>query len=77
MSNMSYCRFHNTKMDLEDCLDALRDEGIESKSELNKGIRMFEMFLEFCEDEGIIENFDKEIVKEVLENAYKDKEEDD
>ena len=26
MSNMSYCRFENTADDLEDCVDALREE---------------------------------------------------
>ena len=26
MANMSYCRFHNTRLDLEDCIDALRNE---------------------------------------------------
>jgi hypothetical protein len=27
MSNMGYCRFENTYNDLQDCLDALCDEG--------------------------------------------------
>lgn len=26
MANMSYCRFQNTRQDMEDCLDALRNE---------------------------------------------------
>ena len=26
MSNMSYCRFHNTAQDLDDCLDAIQNE---------------------------------------------------
>ena len=25
MANMSYCRFHNTRLDLQDCLDAISD----------------------------------------------------
>jgi len=29
MSNMSYCRFENTYGDLKDCLEALREEGVE------------------------------------------------
>ena len=28
MANMSYCRFHNTLLDLEDCLDAIYDSGL-------------------------------------------------
>jgi hypothetical protein len=37
MPNMSYCRFENTLADLRDCLNAMREEGlegIENKSEL-------------------------------------------
>lgn len=30
MSNMSYCRFHNTRLDLQDCLAHLFDEDLES-----------------------------------------------
>lgn len=26
MSNMSYCRFTNTRSDLNDCLDAIRED---------------------------------------------------
>ncbi len=26
MSNMSYCRFENTSLDLEDCLNAIRED---------------------------------------------------
>ena len=26
MSNMSYCRFENTSLDLKDCLDAIRED---------------------------------------------------
>ena len=36
MSNMSYCRFENTLSDLRDCLNALKEEGmdtLESRSE--------------------------------------------
>ncbi len=33
MSNMTYTRFENTFVDLQDCQTALRDKGIESLSE--------------------------------------------
>ena len=32
MSNMSYCRFHNTAMDLQDCVDAIENGDTEDMS---------------------------------------------
>lgn len=61
MVNMSYCRFHNTQMDLEDCLDALRDNEEISKSEFMKCKQMFGSFIDFLLDEGIIEDEDGEL----------------
>ena len=29
MANMSYCRFENTLIDFRDCLEALREDGLE------------------------------------------------
>lgn len=56
MANMSYCRFRNTAMDLEDCLDTLRDGEEElSNSEFNACKKMLRKFIDFCIDEGIIE----------------------
>lgn len=28
MGNMSHCRFENTSRDMEDCIESLRDKGI-------------------------------------------------
>ena len=36
MANMSYCRFENTYRDMQDCVDALEEEGFESLSENEK-----------------------------------------
>ena len=55
MSNMSYCRFRNTTMDLEDCLYAIECEEELSKGEFDACKRMFRKFINFCIDEGIIE----------------------
>lgn len=55
MSNMSYCRFHNTGMDLEDCLCALEEEEMLSKCEFEACEKMFVRFLDFCVEAGIIE----------------------
>lgn len=59
MANMSYCRFRNTEMDLKDCLCALED-GVElSENEFKACERMFEKFINFCVDAGIIEYDDE------------------
>lgn len=50
MSNMSYCRFTNTRSDMDDCLNALcRDERL-SAMEARAGRNMFKEFLTFCRD---------------------------
>ena len=61
MANMSYCRFYNTRIDLEDCLDALNDNETLSAEEFKACKNMFNMFIEFCVDEGIIEDEDGEL----------------
>ena len=48
MSNMSYCRFTNTRSDLNDCLDALREDKRLSDVEAKAGRWMFDEFLSFC-----------------------------
>ena len=61
MANMSYCRFHNTNMDLGDCLEALED-GVElSIDEFIACKNMFRKCIDFCCDEGIIEDEDGEL----------------
>ena len=69
MANMSYCRFHNTQNDLEDCLDALRDGEELSKSEFVKCKQMFGSFIDFLLDEDIIEDVDGDL-GERLENFF-------
>ena len=56
MANMSYCRFHNTQMDLEDCLDALANEEELSKSEFRKCKQMFKDIMNFLWQVGIVED---------------------
>ena len=48
MANMSYCRFTNTRSDMEDCLEALRDEKPLSDFEVRAGKAMFKDILEVC-----------------------------
>ena len=61
MANMSYCRFHNTNMDLRDCLEALEDGSELSTDEFVACKNMFRKFIDFCYDEGIIEDEDGEL----------------
>ena len=71
MANMSYCRFHNTKIDVEDCLDVLAGNGdISSESERNSAIRMIKDILEFCEDMGIIDEYDEDELIKTIDAAY-------
>ena len=56
MANMSYCRFNNTKIDLDDCLEALQEGATLSSEEYRKCKQMFKNFVSFLEDEGIIED---------------------
>lgn len=63
MANMSYCRFRNTAGDLNDCLNALdpyENEYEISRDEVQAGVRMFEKFLGYCMDVGIIEEYDRD-----------------
>lgn len=45
MANMSYCRFHNTRIDLEDCVNALEN------SMKHKGTYVDEDFDEISQEE--------------------------
>ena len=72
--NMSYCRFHNTRLDLSDCIDALLDEDELSASEARDARNMFQMFLDYCLREDIIKRYDLETFDKILDNL---KEEDE
>lgn len=54
MANMSYCRFQNTRGDVQDCLNALRMEKPLSRDEANAGRWMFDDILSYCRENGII-----------------------
>lgn len=68
MSNMSYCRFTNTSGDLEDCLDAIRQDKRISDYEARAGRNMFREFLAFCRDYDIIDDYDGELVDSLFCN---------
>ena len=68
MANMSYCRFHNTRLDMEDCLEVFCGGEEISKEEARAGRRMFERILDFCEGEGIIDGYDPEELRKLFDN---------
>lgn len=76
MSNMSYCRFTNTRADLNDCLDALRRDERMSGMEVRAGRNMFAEFLDFCRDYGVIDDYDSETV-DALFDGLREKENED
>ena len=60
MANMGYCRFTNTRQDLQECLEAIQYDARLSDVETRAGKAMFEEFLTFCKEQGIIDDFDEE-----------------
>ena len=78
MANMSYCRFYNTLIDLEDCKNALEDfldndeNVISSEEERRKAKKLIEV----CHE--IADSWDpKDIDRKVEELSDHDGEEDD
>lgn len=47
MANMSYCRFHNTRLDMSDCIYAIQDGQEISDEEKRYARRMFEEIADF------------------------------
>lgn len=68
MSNMKYCRFFNTRDDLEECLEAIREDELISDSEVKAGRGMFIDFLDFCREYCIIDSYDTDEIKRLFEN---------
>ncbi len=76
MPNMSYCRFQNTRYDMEDCLIALRDEKHLSRDEAKAGRWMFDDILSYCRDVGIIDDYDSDMLEAIFDGLAK-KDDDD
>lgn len=77
MANMSYCRFRNTRNDMEDCLDVLREEKRLSSDEANAGRWMFDDVLSYCRDNGIIDDYDGEMLKAIFDGLVRAEDEED
>lgn len=71
MSNMSYCRFTNTRSDLNDCLEAIREDTRLSDVEAKAGRWMFDDFLSFCREYGIIDSYDEETLRALFDGMEK------
>lgn len=77
MANMSYCRFHNTLSDLEDCESALDDfinndeNSIESEEERRKAKQLIEL----CK--RIADNYSEEDIDEYAKHYDEENEDED
>lgn len=65
MANMSYCRFNNTRIDMENCIDALREAEFGdykiSEDEIGYCRMMFDDIIDYLDEEGLLDNFDWDI----------------
>lgn len=77
MPNMSYCRFQNTRHDMEDCLDALRSEKRLNSDEAKAGRWMFDDILSYCRDNGIIDSYDGEMLEAIFDGLAKEDDDDE
>lgn len=62
MANMSYCRFANTRIDVEDCIETLREaewsgETI-SEDEIGYCRMMFDTIIDYLDEEGLLDTDD-------------------
>lgn len=77
MANVSYCRFQNTRGDMQDCLNALRMENPLSRDEANAGRWMFDDILSYCRENGIIDSYDRETLEAIFTELDETEGEDD
>lgn len=77
MANMGYCRFTNTRQDLQECLEAIQYDARLCDVEARAGKAMFEEFLTFCKEQGIIDDFDEETLASLFRYLEKKEDTDD
>ena len=58
MANMSYCRWHNTRIDVNDCFESFWDGRELSEEEYRCAKWMIKDICEFLVDTGVIEDYD-------------------
>lgn len=74
--NMDYCRFNNTRMALDECIESMENNEVSSYSELDEAERMLNNMLDFLMDNDIVEDFDNESLELVIDEMRKTLEED-
>lgn len=76
MSNMSYCRFHNTVIDLQDCLEALRNvaagDEVLSREELAKAKELVKLCGEFIMDIAEQSGIEDDLHESIAMGAFDD-----
>lgn len=75
MSNMSYCRFHNTRIDIQECIEALTNRDISSDEEKRAAKNMIVEFLNFCVGEQIIEEYNEDKIGAIINECEEEREE--
>ena len=68
MPNMHYCRFHNTRGDLNACIEAMAERETLSKDEHRAATRMLQDFIGFLAEEGIIEEVNEDRLDALLKD---------
>ena len=72
MANMSYCRWHNTNLDVADCFESFCDDQKMSKNEVYCAKDMIRNMCEFLMDTGVIEEYDYEVLFNEFDRLLKD-----
>lgn len=77
MANMSYCRFHNTLIDLEDCNEALINflDNDENVIESNEERRKAKQLIQLCHD--IADNYEPSDIDRKAEELDQEDEEEE
>ena len=75
MANMSYCRFHNTNSDLLDCLSVIEyeEDRVLSEDEMRCCKDLFNNFIDFLCNEGIVEDDELDEKLEEFFSTFKTK----
>lgn len=71
MANMSYCRFHNTRLDMNDCIYAIQDGVNISEEEKLQARMMFEEIADFMIECGVIDDYDDQAMNDIIDNCNK------
>lgn len=69
MANMSYCRFHNTSLDMKDCIYAIQDGQEISDEEKRYARMMFEEIADFMIECGAIDSYDDQAMNDIIDNC--------